>query len=272
MEIIAEIGINHNGDLNIAKRLIDVAAFAGCKYVKFQKRTVEDVYSKAELDKPRESPFGKTTREQKHGIEFGLEEYQEIDRYCRGKILWFASPWDVKSLDFLMQFNPPVIKVASAMLTNKPLLGAIVDYNMPVILSTGMSTLQQINEAVATIGKEKIRGLLHCTSTYPTRTEEMNLRCIQWLKRHFPWAKIGFSNHHPGIVFMPAAVALGAEIVEFHVTLDKTMYGSDQAASFNPEGVIKACKYMRAVYAALGDGKKRIYDSEKPIIEKLRPI
>ena len=271
MEIVGEIGINASGDVEIAKKLIDIAKFVGCDYVKFQKRTIDHVYTEEELNKPRESPWGTTTREQKHGIEFEVKEYREIDQYCKQRgMKWFASPFDVLSIGFLNYFKTPFIKIASPMLTNRVLLEACVGYDNQVILSTGMSTLKEVDEAVEILGKDRIYCIMHCTSTYPTKTEEMNLRCITSLRERYPWTKIGFSNHHPGLVFMSAAVALGAEMVEFHITLDKLSYGSDQAASFNPEGIIKTCKYMRDVEVALGDGIKVVYDSERPIMEKLR--
>jgi N-acetylneuraminate synthase len=282
MEIIAEIGINHNGDVKLAKQMIDVAAASGCDYVKFQKRTVSEVYTDEELDAPRESPWGTTNREQKFGLEFSMDEYRQINTYCAGKIKWFASPWDHMSVGFLHNFKPPFMKIASASLTDKDVLQNCVTYNYPVILSTGMSTLEELDAAIKIVGEERVHCIMHCTSTYPTKTEEMNLLCIPVLQKRYnllcipvlqkryPWATIGFSNHHPGIVFMPAAVALGAKMVEFHITMDKTMYGSDQAASFNPEGVFKAVKYMREVEKSLGDGIKRVFDSEIPIREKLR--
>jgi len=271
MEIIAEIGINHNGDLDIAKKLIDVAKFAGCDYVKFQKRTISQVYTKEELDAPRESPWGTTNGEQKYGLEFDIHEYGEIDSYCKSKgIKWFASPWDSLSVGFLENFDLPFIKIASPSLTDKGILEACKIYKKPVILSTGMSTLEQIDNAVEFLGEDDIYAIMHCTSTYPTRDDEMNMLCIRELMSRYPFTTIGFSNHNPSVVGFPVAVAMGAEIVEFHVTLDKLMYGSDQAASFNPEGLIKAVKYIRTAEKMMGDGVKRVYDSELPIIEKLR--
>jgi len=269
MKIIAEVGINHNGDIDLARKLIDTAYIAGCDYVKFQKRTVSRVYSKEDLAKPRVSPWGNTTKEQKEGIELEFTDYQAINDYCKTRIPWFASAWDELAVNLLMGFEPPFIKIASAMMTNEKVLAAVKYYDVPVILSTGMCSLGEIDKAVKFFRKDRVHCIMHCTSTYPTKTEEMNLRCITTLKERYPGYRIGFSNHHPGIIFMPAAVALGAEMVEFHITMDKLMYGSDQAASFNPEGTIKACKYMRDVEAALGDGVKKIYDSERPIREKL---
>ena len=270
IQIIAELGINHNGDINIAKQLIDVAYDAGCDFVKFQKRTVDAVYTKEELNKPRESPWGTTTREQKKGLEFHFSQLEEIDAYCKDKIPWFASPWDTKSVFDITQFDIPFIKIPSALITNLDLINLCLANSMkPLILSTGMSTPEMIDDAVSLVG-DRLYCLMHCTSTYPTATEELNLDCIKGLRRMYPWTKIGFSNHHPGIPFMVAAVAMGIDMIEFHITLDKTMYGSDQAASFNPDGIRKVVKYIRDVEMAMGDGVKQIYDSEKPIIEKLR--
>ena len=271
VEVICEIGLNHNGNVELAKQLIDVAHDAGCDFVKFQKRCVELVYTDEELDTPRESPFGTTTREQKNGIEFMLLEYVEINKHCYEKVPWFSSPWDLQSLQFCAKaFDAPFIKIPSALITNLEFLEACKGYDQQVILSTGMSDFEIVDKAVDVLGKDKIYSIMHCTSTYPTKTEELNLNCIPLMIERYPWAKIGFSNHHPGIVFMAAAVAMGAKLIEFHITLDKLMYGSDQAASINPEGVRKVVKYIRDIEQALGDGVKRIYDSERPIIEKLR--
>lgn len=271
IKVIAELGINHNGSLDIAKKMIDVAYTAGCDYVKFQKRTIESCYTKKELDTPRESPWGTTTREQKWGLEIPVKDYKIIDEYCKPRIPWFASPWDIKSIFILSLFSTPFIKVPSARLTNDSFLEVLRDQTYaPIILSTGMSTISMIDHAVDILGKERIYCIMHCTSTYPTATNELNLKVITDFKQRYPWTKIGFSNHHPGVVFMPAAVALGAEMIEFHLTLDKTMYGSDQAASFNPEGAHKVLKYIRDIETALGTGNKQIYDSERSIIDKLR--
>ena len=273
VKIVAEIGINHNGDVETACRLICAAKQAGCDYVKFQKRTIDKVYSKEELEKPRESPWGTTTAAQKYGLEFERADYDRIDAYCKGiGIEWFASPWDTDSVAFLAAYgNMPFIKVASASLTDVPVLRAIADLTrMPVVMSTGMSNMQMIDSAIAVVGQDRIRYLLHCVSSYPTATEDMNLQCIQYLAKRYHWVDIGFSNHHPGIVFMPAAVALGAKMVEFHVTLDKTMYGSDQAASFNPDGMAKVVKYIRDIEKAMGNGSKIIAQCEYEVARKLR--
>ncbi len=269
-EVIYEIGINHNGDLDQAKRMIDVAVASGCHYVKFQKRQIDLVYTEEELAFPRESPWGTTTREQKEGLEFGAEEYWKIDQYCKGRIKWFASPWDTQSLEFLRQFNPPFIKIPSAKITDSRLLDMASFVNIPVILSSGMSTYENIKNAVDILGADLIYSILHCTSTYPTKPEECNVECVRTLKQRFPWTKIGFSNHYPGLMAMLIAVGYGAEMIEFHGTLDRTLYGSDQAASIEPQGVFRFMEGVRLIEKMKGDGEKRIYPSELPIMKKLR--
>ena len=269
VEVIAELGINHNGDINLARKLIDVAYSAGCHYVKFQKRTVDLVYTKEELDKPRESPWGTTTREQKYGLEFD-EEYWAIDAYCESRIPWFASPWYIESVHFLAQWNIPFIKVPSALITNREILEACRETNHKIILSTGMSTLKQVDEAIEILGQEHIYCVMHCTSTYPTVPEEINAKCILNLKERYPWFKIGFSNHYPGLMAMLLAVAYGADVIECHITLDRTMYGSDQAASIEPQGLFALMQRINLIERMKGDGIKQIYDSEVPIIAKLR--
>ena len=261
--ICAEIGINHNGDLKTAKKLIDMAVFAGADAVKFQKRTISEVYTPEELEKPRESVFGATNGDLKRGLEFGLKEYQEIDDYCKGKIDWFASPWDLKSVDFLEQFDLPYWKVASAMLTNDELLKRLKG---KVILSTGMSTVEQIDHAVSILDDPII---LHCTSTYPSKLEELNLKVIPWLKERYK-CRTGYSGHSTGIVESVIAVVMGATMVEVHITLDRSIWGSDQAASLEPNGLNKMVRDIRNVPKVLGDGIKRVYDSEIPIMKKLR--
>lgn len=272
VEIIAELGINHNGDMQTVKQMIDVAYGAGCDYVKFQKRNIDLVYTPEELAAPRQSPWGTTQRQQKEGLELSNEQYDEIAKYCQSKpIKWFVSPWDEDSMrDFLGNANSPIIKIPSALITNKRLCRITTLTSKQVMISTGMSTLEEVDQAIEWIGKGKIHSILHCTSTYPSVPEEQNLRCITTLKERYPWAKIGFSNHSPGITFIPAAVALGAEVIEFHLTLSRASYGSDQAASIEPEGCHKIVKYVRALEKGLGDGIKRVYDSEIPIIRKLR--
>ena len=270
VELIYEVGINANGDLALAKKLIDVAYSAGCQYVKFQKRNIDLVYTKEELDKPRESQWGTTTREQKEGLEFSFDEYVEIKKYCKGKIGWFASPWDLESLTQLYALGSEYIKIPSALITNETLLHQCKLHNTPVILSTGMSTMAMIDRAVKILGKDKIYCIMACTSTYPSKPEELNLNFIKTLKEVYPWAKIGFSNHSPGVIYMAIAVALGAEVIEFHGTLDRSLPGSDQASSIEPEGVYKLSKWVKGIELAMGDGVKKIYDSELPIMAKLR--
>lgn len=267
--ITAEIGINHNGSIEIAKKLIDVAADAGCDAVKFQKRTVDVVYTKEELDKPRESPWGDTNREQKECLEFNRGEYDEIDRYCeKKKILWYASCWDEGSVEFISRYDPPCYKVPSALLTNDNLLKCTKFRGKPIILSTGMSTMDEIEYAVDILGQEDL-VILHCISTYPANVKELNLRVIQTLKNKFN-CPIGYSGHEVGLLETAAAVVLGACAVERHITLDRTMYGSDQASSIEPYGVKRLVKDIREISLIMGDGKKRVYESEIPIKKKLR--
>ena len=269
--IIAEIGINHNGDLEIAKKLIDNAVDAGCHAVKFQKRTIDVVYSAEELDKPRDSPWGSTNREQKNGLEFGELEFSEIDSYCKSKgIIWFASPWDEASVDFLENFDPPCYKVASASLTDKGLLLKMKSTGRPIIISTGMSDIGQIKKAVKLLGEENLI-ILHCTSTYPCKDEELNLQVINSLKAMFS-CPIGYSGHEPGVWPSLAAAVLGANVIERHITLDRTMYGSDQSASLEKKGLAIVCEMCSNVPVWLGDGIKKVYDREVSIIEKLRRI
>jgi len=269
--IVAEIGINHNGDINNAKKLIDMAVSTGCDAVKFQKRTIELVYTPEELARERENPFGPTNGDLKRGLEFGEKEYKEIDKYCKEKgIMWFASPWDIKSVDFLEQFDVPCYKVASPCLTDDELLKKIKSKGKPIIMSTGMSTLEQIRHAVEVVGEDNL-ALLHCTSTYPSKIEELNLNVIPWMIKTFN-CPIGFSSHAAGIVEPVMAVTLGASIVETHITLDRTMWGSDQAASLGPDGLNRVVRDIRNIKACRGDGIKRVFESEKPILEKLRKV
>ncbi|MBN2142805.1 N-acetylneuraminate synthase family protein [Candidatus Woesearchaeota archaeon] len=267
--VIAEIGINHNGSLDTAKKLIDMAVEVGCDAVKFQKRTVEDVYTKEELEKPRENPFGPTNGHLKRGLEFGEKEYKEIDAYCKKKgILWFASPWDLKSVDFLEKFDVPCYKIASATLTDKELLKKIKATGKPVILSTGMSTMQQIKAAVDLLGEQNL-VLLHCTSTYPSQHHEQDLHMIRTHRKFFN-CPIGFSGHEQGLEPTLAAIALGACVVERHITLDRSMWGSDQAASLEKDGISRICRFVRNFPIYLGSTRKRVHDSEVPIQQKLR--
>jgi len=269
--VLAEIGINHNGDVKVAKKLIDVAVFAGCEAVKFQKRTVDVVYSPAELAKPRESPFGETNGDLKRGLELGLSDYQEIDAYCRSKgIAWTASCWDEASVDFIDQFDPPFYKVASASLTDDALLRHTRAKGKPIVLSTGMSTIEQVDHAVEVLGKEDL-VLLHTCSTYPAQYPELNLRVIATLRERYG-IPIGYSGHETGIASSVAAAVLGACIVERHVTLDRSLWGSDHAASLEPNGIIRVIRDIRLVEQALGDGAKTLVPSEVPIMQKLRRV
>jgi len=269
--IIAEIGINHNGDINIAKKLIDLAAFAGCDAVKFQKRTIDVVYSAEELAKPRENPFGTTNGDLKYGLEFGLKEYKEINKYCRDKkIMWFASCWDEGSVDFIDQFKVPCYKIASASLTDDELLKHTSAKGKPIIMSTGMSTLEQIDHAVEIIGKDNLI-ILHTTSTYPALYTELNLSVIPALRKRYG-VPVGYSGHETGIASSIAAVALGACVVERHITLDRAMWGSDQAASLEPNGISRLVRDIRLWEQAKGDGVKRVFEREIPIIKKLRRV
>ena len=269
--IIAEIGINHNGDIEIAKELIDVAVNAGCNAVKFQKRTIEIVYSKEELDKLRESPWGTTNREQKMGLEFGLEEYKEIGRYCKEKkIEWFASAWDIESLKFLKQLNLKYNKVASAMIVDTKFLREIASEKKHTFISTGMCELATIDRVVELFReKECPYELLHCISTYPLSIEDVNLNCIHTLRQRYN-CKVGYSGHEVGLGISVAAVALGITSLERHITLSRAMYGSDQAASVEPKGVIDLVNTVRNVEKAMGDGKVSMNHKEIPISKKLR--
>lgn len=268
--LIAEIGINANGDINLAKKMIDMAVEGGCQYVKFQKRTIDKVYTKEELDKPRESPWGKTNRDQKNGLEFGKEQYDIINSYCKEKgIQWFASPWDCDSVDFLMQYDIPFIKIASASLTDKELLQKIKETNKPVIISTGMSSNEEVEYAV-NLFQDQLKYILSCTSTYPTKDEDMNMNRIKTLQKIYPDYKIGFSNHSSGIAFIILAYALGCSMLEFHITLDRSMYGSDQSASIEKAGLMKIKDWIEAYEKSWGDGEIKCLDSEIPVKNKLR--
>lgn len=270
--VIAEIGINHNGSVELAKQLIDIAVDADCNAVKFQKRTIEVVYTAEELSKPRENPFGPTNGDLKRSLEFGQEQYAEIDKYCNEKgIQWFASCWDEGSVNFIEQFNPPCYKIASASLTDDHLLRHHRKYNRPIILSTGMSDTALIDHAVEVLGMEGLI-VLHCTSTYPSKLKELNLRGIETLRKKYPDIPIGYSGHEVGLSTSLAAAVLGACIVERHITLDRAMWGSDHAASVEPQGIKLLVRDIRALEEAMGDGVIRIFESEEPIIEKLRRI
>jgi len=270
--ITAEIGINHNGDVGIAKELIDAAMRAGCDAVKFQKRTPEVCVPPEQRDQMRETPWGYVTYlKYRHKIEFGFEEYQEIDRSCKEKgIRWFASCWDKPSVDFIERFAPPCFKIHSAAVTNLPLLQRLKQTGKPLILSTGMSTMDQIRAAVELLGTDDLI-IAHSTSTYPCPPEELNLRMIETLRREFA-CPIGYSGHEVGLPTTVAAVALGACYVERHVTLDRAMWGTDHAASVEVGGFVRLVKYIRVVEGALGDGVKRVYPSETPVMKRLRGV
>jgi N-acetylneuraminate synthase len=269
--VVADAGINHNGDSNIARKLVQAAVLSECNAIKFQKRTIDVVYTKDELAKPRESPFGTTNGDLKRGLEFSAQQYQEIDRYCREHdILWFASCWDEGSVDVIAQFKPCCYKIASASLTDDNLLRYHRKFKRPIILSTGMSTLEQIDHAIDVLGKEDL-VLMHCTSTYPSKPQELNLSAIPELKKRYG-IPVGYSGHEVGLATSVAAVALGACAVERHITLDRAMWGSDQAASVEPHGFARLVRDLRSVEAGLGDGRKRVYDSEIPIMKKLRRV
>lgn len=269
--VVAEIGINHNGDLGMARKLISAAVAAGADAVKFQKRSVEVVYSPAELDRPRESPFGSTNRELKEALEFDYDDYSVIDEYCRLlEIPWFASCWDEGSVDFVEQFDPPCYKVASASLTDVNLLRYNRQTAKPIVLSTGMSELNEIDNAVEVLGTEDL-VLLHSNSTYPARPAELNLMVIGALRERYG-LPVGYSGHEVGLATSVAARALGACMIERHITLDRAMWGSDQAASVEPLGFQRLIRDIRSVEQALGDGVKVVYDSEIPVRDKLRRV
>ncbi len=269
--VIAEIGINHNGDVDLTKRLISVAVAAGCDAVKFQKRTVEVVYTAEELAKPRENPFGTTNGDLKHGLEFGEEEYAEIAAFCKSvKIPWFVSPWDEGAVDFMEQFDTPVYKIASASLTDDNLLRHIRKTGKPVIASTGMSTYAEIDHAVDVLGKEDLI-LMHTTSTYPAKYEQLNLRAIPEMAARYG-VPIGYSGHETGIPTSVAAAVLGACAIERHITMDRAMWGSDQSASLEPNGISRLVRDIRLCEQSMGDGVKRVYEEEVPVMKKLRRV
>ncbi len=269
--VIAEIGINHNGDIDLAKRLISVAVAAGCDAVKFQKRNIDVVYTAEELAKPRESPFGTTNGDLKRGLEFGQEDYEDIDAYCKAvNIDWFASCWDEQSVDFIQQFDTPCYKIASASLTDDNLLRYTRATGKPIILSTGMSTIEEIDHAVDVLGSDNLI-LLHACSTYPALYEELNLRAIPKLRERYG-IPVGYSGHETGIPSTVAAVVLGACCVERHITMDRASWGSDQAASLEPNGISRVVRDIRLIEQSLGDGEKRVFEREIPIIKKLRRV
>jgi N-acetylneuraminate synthase len=268
--IIGEIGINHNGDLEIVKKLIDVAAAAGCNAVKFQKRTPELCVPEAQKSIQRETPWGiMTYLEYRHRIELNQDQYSEIDRYAKSKALhWFASCWDMPSVDFIDRYDPVAYKIASASLTDDALLRHVASKGKPVILSTGMSTLDEIDRAVSVFDKSRLL-ITHATSTYPCSPDELNLRVINSLRNRYN-VPVGYSGHETGLQTTVAAVALGACVIERHITLDRAMWGTDQAASVEPAGLHRLVRDIRVVERAFGDGTKRVYASELPIRSKLR--
>ena len=269
--IIGEIGLNHNGSLDIARELIAAAAQAGCDAVKFQKRTPELCVPEAMKTVPRETPWGVMSYlDYRHRVELDAEQYAAIDAFCREVgITWFASPWDEPSVDFLEAFEPACYKVASACLTDRGLLDRIVATGRPVLLSTGMSTLEQIDAAVTTLSASPL-AIAHCTSAYPCPPAELNLRMIETLRARYPECPIGYSGHETGLQTTLAAVCLGATFVERHITLDRSMWGSDQAASVEPGGLQRLVRDIRVVERALGDGVKQVYERERPLLDKLR--
>jgi N-acetylneuraminate synthase len=279
--VIAEIGINHNGSLDLAKRLIDAAKDAGCQAVKFQKRTIEAVYTQAELDAPRNSPFGTTNGALKRGLEFSLADYSEINAYCHEKgIAWSASCWDSQAVAEIAAFNPPWLKIPSALITNKPLVTEYVKTDIPLIVSTGMSTWEEIDAALMALGcawpdgehreDNKDITLLHCHSSYPSPLEEVNLACIQSFKERYPGVKVGYSSHTVSPWPCLMAVVYGADVVEAHLTLDRTSFGTDQAASLEPGAFKKLIEEIRTFEKCKGDGIKKVWPSEEPIKAKLR--
>jgi N-acetylneuraminate synthase len=271
--MIAEIGINHNGSLDIAKKMIDGASFCGCDAVKFQKRTPERCVPPDQWYLERDTPWGRLTYiEYRHRIEFDTGQYKQIDAYCREKgIHWFASCWDEESVEFIEQFNPPLYKAASASLTDHDLLRRLKSTGKPLMISTGMSTMDEIRETIRFIGSDDLL-VAHSTSSYPCKSEELNLRMIQTLKSEFPTIPIGYSGHETGLATTWGAVALGATFVERHITLDRAMWGTDQAASVEIMGLHHLVRDLRNVEKSLGDGIKRVYLSEAGALKKLRRV
>jgi N-acetylneuraminate synthase len=271
--VIAEIGINHNGSLELAKKLIDGAVLAGCDAVKFQKRTPEACVPRDQWNVERDTPWGRMTYlEYRHRVEFGEREYAEIDRYCRERnIMWFVSCWDEESVDFIERFDPPCYKAASASLTDIPLLKKMKSTGKPLIMSTGMSTMQEIESAVDGIGQDNLL-VAHSNSSYPAPVDQLNLRMIHTLKVLHPRCPIGYSGHETGLAPTWAAVAMGATFVERHVTLDRAMWGTDQASSVEIVGLVRLVSNIRDIERALGDGTKRIYEGELAARKKLRRV
>lgn len=270
--VVAEVGINHNGDLELAKNMIAAAKQSGVDAVKFQKRTPELCVPPEQRGQMRETPWGYITYlEYREKVEFGRDEYQEIDRYCRELgITWFASVWDEPSVDFLEAFSPCCYKIPSASLTDHALLRHLRKTGRPLILSTGMSTLEQIKKAVEVLGTADL-CITHATSTYPCEPDELNLKMIHTLKEMFS-CPVGYSGHEVGLIPSVVAVAIGANLVERHITLDRALWGTDQAASVEPGGFERLVKYIRVTESSLGDGIKKVYDSELPSLKKLRRV
>jgi N-acetylneuraminate synthase len=271
--IIAEVGINHNGDVEIAKRIIDAAVHAGADAVKFQKRTPEISTPPDQQTQMRETPWGYISYlDYRYKVEFNEAQYRQIDRYCREKkIDWLVSVWDEPSVDFMEKFETPAYKIPSASLTDYNLLKYVRKTRKPIIISTGMSTMEQIQHGVDIVGNENLI-IMHCTSTYPCEPRELNLKMIETLRNEFPHNPIGYSGHEVGLVPSAVAVALGASSLERHITLDRAMWGSDQAASVEPWGFETLVKYIRVTEASLGDGVKKVYESEKPSMMRLRRV
>lgn len=271
--VIGEIGINHNGSVDIAKTIIEGAKSAGCDAVKFQKRTPEICTPKDQWYIERETPWGRMTYiDYRYKVEFGLDQYAEIDKYCKEiGIIWFASCWDEEALDFIEQFNPPLYKTASASLTDHDLLVKHKKLKKPLIISTGMSTMKEIEDAVNVFGLDNLL-IAHSTSSYPSKNEELNLKMIYTLKEKYPVVPVGYSGHEVGLAPTWAAVSLGASFVERHITLDRAMWGTDQAASVEIGGFQRLISNIRDIEASLGDGVKKVYDSEIPVMKKLRRV
>ena len=272
--IIAEIGINHNGDINIAKKLIDIAKVADCDVVKFQKRNPDVCVPEHQKSIMRDTPWGRMTYlDYKYKVEFNKEQYDEIDSYCKDKdIKWSASPWDLDSLEFLNQYDVPFIKIPSALLTDLELIKKSTQTGKKIIISTGMSTLEEVDAAVNTILQTRTKAefaVLHCNSSYPAPNNDLNLNCIKTLQQRYN-CEVGYSGHEFGLTTTIASICLGATIIERHITLDRTMWGTDQMCSVEPQGLIKLVRGIKELHNALGDGKKVVTETEKPIRDKLR--
>ena len=266
--IIAELGINHQGSLETALQLIDAAKEAGCDAVKFQARTIELVYTPAELAAPRDSVFGTTNGDLKRGLEFSVDQFRVIDAYCHDRAMdWSASCWDVQSVDRIAAFSHPWLKIPSALITNDELLRAYRDTALPIWMSTGMSTWEEIDHAVSMTGAQV---LLHCHSSYPSPLDEINLACIKSFKERYPGVRVGYSSHTVSPWPCLMAAVYGAEVIEFHLTLDRTMWGSDQSASLEPHAAKKLVEEIRTWERCKGDGEKRVYASEELVKAKLR--